>query len=150
MTGSVNKWIGIGNVGKEPEIRQTQNGEPIANFSLACSESWKDKSTGERKERTEWVRCVVFGSLARVVEAHVHKGDKLYISGKLQTRKWAGQDGVERYSTEVVLQGFNAELVMLGSPKGKDDKPVMDTAEDYRRTKDGGGEAFELNDEIPW
>jgi single-strand DNA-binding protein len=111
---SVNKVILIGNVGKDPEIRSTQDGREIANLSLATSESWKDKGTGERKEKTEWHRVVVFNDgLVGVVKNYVKKGHKLYLEGTLQTRKWTDKDGVEKYSTEVVLQGFNGTLVML-------------------------------------
>lgn len=147
MAGSINKVILIGNVGKDPEIRSFQNGDRCANFSLACSESWKDKTTGEKKERTEWVRVAVFGSLVNVVEDYVKKGDKLYLSGKLQTRKW-DKDGTTQYSTEVVLQGFGAELVMLGGPKGE--KSETSDADEHRKASRGGGQSFELNDEIPF
>ena len=116
MAGSVNKVILVGNVGKDPEIRRTQDGRPIANLSLATSESWRDKNSGEKKERTEWHRVVIFSEpLCKVVEQYVKKGSKLYIEGALQTRKWTDQSGVEKYSTEVVLQGFNGSLTMLDS-----------------------------------
>jgi single-strand DNA-binding protein len=119
MAGSVNKVILVGNVGKDPEIRRTADGRPIANLSLATSETWRDKNTGERKEKTEWHRVVVFSEpLCRVVEQYVKKGSKLYIEGQLQTRKWQDQSGVEKYSTEVVLQGFNGTLTMLDSRQG--------------------------------
>lgn len=115
----MNKVLLIGNVGKDPEIRRTQDGRPIANLSIATSDSWRDKQTGERKERTEWHRVVIFSeALAGIVEKYVKKGDKICIEGSLQTRKWTDQQGVERYSTEVVLQAFNGSLVMLGSPNG--------------------------------
>ncbi len=121
MSGSVNKVILIGNIGKEPECRTMQNGSKVANLSLATSESWKDKASGEKKEKTEWHRVVVFGALAEIVEKYVKKGSKLYVSGSLQTRKWADKDGVEKYSTEVVLQGFGAELTLLdGKPPNSD------------------------------
>ena len=116
MAGSVNKVILVGNVGKDPEIRRTQDGRPIANINLATSESWRDKNSGERKEKTEWHRIVVFSEpLCKVIEQYVKKGAKLYIEGQLQTRKWTDQAGVEKYSTEVVLQGFNSVLTMLDS-----------------------------------
>ncbi len=119
MAGSVNKVILIGNVGKDPEIRRTQDGRPIANLSIATSESWRDKSSGERKEKTEWHRVVVFSEpLCKVIESYVKKGAKLYIEGALQTRKWTDQAGVEKYSTEVVLQGFNSVLTMLDGRAG--------------------------------
>ncbi|MEQ1653835.1 MAG: single-stranded DNA-binding protein [Hyphomicrobium sp.] len=119
MAGSVNKVILVGNVGKDPEIRRTQDGRPIANLSLATSETWRDKATGERKEKTEWHRVVIFSEpLCKVVEQYVKKGSKLYIEGALQTRKWTDQSGAEKYSTEVVLQGFNGSLTMLDGASG--------------------------------
>ncbi|MDX2156093.1 MAG: single-stranded DNA-binding protein [Hyphomicrobiaceae bacterium] len=119
MAGSVNKVILVGNLGADPEIRRTQDGRPIANLRVATSETWRDKSTGERRERTEWHRVVVFNEgLCKVVEQYVKKGAKLYIEGQLQTRKWQDQQGQERYSTEVVLQGFNSVLTMLDSRGG--------------------------------
>ena len=119
MAGSVNKVILVGNVGKDPEIRRTNDGRPIANLSLATSESWRDKATGEKKEKTEWHRVVIFSEpLCKVVEQYVKKGSKLYIEGQLQTRKWTDKDGVEKYSTEVVLQGFSGSLTMLDGANG--------------------------------
>jgi single-strand DNA-binding protein len=119
MAGSVNKVILVGNVGKDPEIRRTQDGRPIANLSIATSESWRDKATGEKKEKTEWHRVVIFSEpLCKVVEQYVKKGAKLYIEGQLQTRKWTDKDGAEKYSTEVVLQGFNGSLTMLDGAGG--------------------------------
>jgi single-strand DNA-binding protein len=119
MAGSVNKVILVGNVGKDPEIRRTQDGRPIANLSLATSETWRDKTTGERKEKTEWHRVVVFSEpLCKVIEQYVKKGAKLYIEGALQTRKWTDQSGVEKYSTEVVIQGYNGSLTMLDGRQG--------------------------------
>ncbi len=116
MAGSINKVTLIGNVGNEPEIRQTQDGRELANLSIATSDSWRDKNTGERREKTEWHRVVVFNEgLVKVIKNYVHKGSKLYIEGALQTRKWTGNDGVEKYTTEVVLQGFNGNLTMLDS-----------------------------------
>ena len=114
MAGSVNKVILIGNVGADPEIRRTQDGRPIANLRIATSESWRDKNSGEKREKTEWHRVVVFSEgLCKVVEQYVKKGAKLYIEGTLQTRKWQNKEGVDQYSTEVVLQGFNSVLTML-------------------------------------
>ena len=119
MAGSVNKVILVGNVGKDPEIRRTQDGRPIANLSIATSESWRDKATGEKKEKTEWHRVVIFSEpLCKIVEQYVKKGAKLYIEGALQTRKWTDQSGAEKYSTEVVLQGFNGSLTMLDGAGG--------------------------------
>jgi single-strand DNA-binding protein len=119
MAGSVNKVILVGNLGKDPEIRRTQDGRPIANLSIATSETWRDKGTGERKEKTEWHRVVIFNEgLCKVAEQYLKKGAKVYIEGALQTRKWTDQSGVEKYSTEVVLQGFNSTLTMLDGGRG--------------------------------
>ena len=116
MAGSVNKVILVGNLGRDPEVRQTQDGSPIVNLSLATSENWRDKATGERRERTEWHRVVIFNErLADVAQKFLRKGSKIYIEGQLQTRKWTDQDGRDRYSTEVVLQRFRGELTMLDS-----------------------------------
>jgi single-strand DNA-binding protein len=117
MAGSVNKVILIGNIGKDPEIRQTQDGKSIANLSLATSETWRDKNSGDRKERTEWHRVVIFGNLADVAKKYLRKGSKVYIEGALQTRKWADKDGADKYSTEVVVQGFGGTLTMLDKPE---------------------------------
>lgn len=120
MAGSVNKVILIGNLGKDPEIRRTQDGRPIANLRVATSETWKDKNTGERREKTEWHSVVIFNeALCKVVEQYLKKGSKVYLEGQLQTRKWQDQQGQDRYSTEVVLQGFSSTLTMLdGRPGG--------------------------------
>jgi single-strand DNA-binding protein len=119
MAGSVNKVILIGNLGADPEIRRTQDGRPIANLRIATSESWRDKATGERKEKTEWHRVVVFNEgLCRIAEQYLKKGSKVYIEGQLQTRKWQDQSGQDKYSTEVVLQGFNSQLTMLDGRAG--------------------------------
>ena len=141
---SINKVILIGNVGKDPEIRSTQSGSKIANLSLATSESWKDKQTGERQERTEWHRVVVFGDgLVRVIENYVKKGSKLYVEGQLQTRKWQDQSGNDRYSTEVVLQGYGGTITLLDSKR--------DGAQDAGGHDAGfGSGASALDDEIPF
>src|ERR1700682_979676 len=119
MAGSVNKVILVGNLGKDPGIRRTQDGRPIANLSVATSESWRDKATGERKEKTEWHRVVIFSEpLCKIVEQYLKKGAKVYIEGQLQTRKWTDQSGVEKYTTEVVLQNFNSTLTMLDGRSG--------------------------------
>jgi single-strand DNA-binding protein len=119
MVGSVNKVILVGNLGADPEIRRTQDGRPIANLRVATSDSWRDKASGERRERTEWHRVVIFSEpLCRVVEQYLKKGSKVYLEGSLQTRKWQDQSGQDRYSTEVVLQGFNSQLVLLDRPSG--------------------------------
>jgi len=125
MAGSVNKVILVGNLGRDPEIRRTQDGRPIANLSVATSESWRDKATGERREKTEWHRVVIFSEgLRRIAEQYLKKGAKVYLEGQLQTRKYTDKDGQEKYSTEVVLQGFNSQLTMLdrsGGGGGADD-----------------------------
>ncbi|SFO57114.1 single-strand binding protein [Cohaesibacter marisflavi] len=114
MAGSVNKVILVGNLGADPDIRRTQDGRPICNLSVATSESWKDRNSGERRERTEWHRVVIFNEgLCRIAEQYLRKGSKVYLEGQLQTRKWQDQSGQDRYSTEVVLQGFNGNLTML-------------------------------------
>ena len=119
MAGSVNKVILIGNLGKDPEIRRLGSGEPVVNLSLATSESWKDKSTGERKEKTEWHRVVIFNeNIARVAEQYLKKGSKVYVEGQLQTRKWTDQSGQEKYSTEVVIQRFRGDLTLLDGRGG--------------------------------
>jgi single-strand DNA-binding protein len=128
MAGSVNKVILIGNLGADPEIKRTQDGRPIANLRIATSDTWRDKTTGERKEKTEWHRVVIFSEgLCKIAEQYLKKGAKVYIEGQLQTRKWTDQNNVERYSTEVVLQNFNSTLTMLdrvgggGGSFGSDD-----------------------------
>ena len=119
MAGSVNKVILIGNLGKDPEIRRTQDGRPIANLRVATTETWRDKTSGERREKTEWHSVVIFNEgLCRIAEQYLKKGAKVYLEGALQTRKWQGQDGQDRYSTEVVLQGFNSVLTMLDARGG--------------------------------
>jgi single-strand DNA-binding protein len=119
MAGSVNKVILIGNLGADPEIRRTQDGRPVANLRVATSESWRDKATGERKEKTEWHRVVIFNeNICKVAEQYLKKGSKVFIEGQLQTRKWQDQSGQERYSTEVVLQGFRGELTLLDRAGG--------------------------------
>jgi single-strand DNA-binding protein len=120
VAGSVNKVILVGNLGKDPEVRRTQDGKAIVNLTVATSESWRDKSSGERKEKTEWHRVVIFNEgLCKVAEQYVKKGSKVYLEGQLQTRKWTDKDGAEKYSTEVVLQGFGGVLTMLDAPKGQ-------------------------------
>ncbi|WP_212523235.1 single-stranded DNA-binding protein [Actibacterium sp. MT2.3-13A] len=114
MAGSVNKVILVGNLGRDPEVRSFQNGGKVCNLRIATSETWKDRNTGERREKTEWHSVAIFSEgLVRVCEQYLHKGSKVYIEGQLQTRKWQDQSGQDRYSTEVVLQGFNGTLIML-------------------------------------
>jgi single-strand DNA-binding protein len=119
MAGSVNKVILVGNLGKDPEVRRMQNGNPVVNLTVATSDTWRDKASGERKEKTEWHRVVIFSEgLAKVAEQYLKKGAKVYIEGALQTRKWTDPQGVEKYSTEIVLQGFNSTLTMLDGRAG--------------------------------
>lgn len=129
MAGSLNKVTLVGNIGKDPEIRFTQSGDKIANLTLATSDRWKDKTTGEMNEKTEWHRIVIFNTnLADVVEKYVHKGSKLYIEGALQTRKWTDQSGQERYTTEIVLQRFRGELLLLdkgGDPSNSNSESMV-------------------------
>lgn len=130
MAGSVNKVILVGNLGKDPDIRHTQDGRAVANLSIATSETWKDKATGERKEKTEWHRVTIFNeSLAKVAEQYLKKGSTVYIEGQLQTRKYTDKDGVEKYTTEIVLQNYGGTLTMLGG------KPEKDDGNDYSRSE---------------
>jgi len=151
MAGSLNKVILIGNLGRDPEVRRLTSGDPVVNLSIATSESWKDKATGERKEKTEWHRVVIFNeNLAKVAEQYLKKGAKIYIEGQLQTRKYTDKDGAEKYSTEIVLQRFRGELVMLDSRGGESDKGdrlVMAGASEGSRSFDRGSS---LDDEIPF
>ncbi len=144
MAGSVNKVILIGNVGADPEIRRTQDGRPIANLRIATSETWRDRNSGERKEKTEWHTVVVFNEgLCKVIEQYVKKGAKLYIEGALQTRKWQDQNGNDRYSTEVVLQGFNSTLTMLdGRGEGGGDRGGFGGGRGGSSDFGGGGDDF--------
>lgn len=150
MAGSVNKVILIGNVGNDPEIRTFGNGGKVANLSIATSETWRDKQSGERKEKTEWHRVVIFGDgLVGVVERYVKKGSKLYIEGNLQTRKWQDNNGNDKYSTEVVLQGPGSALTMLDSKGG--DSGSQNNNGDYQVNQDSGpSHSYDLNDDIPF
>jgi single-strand DNA-binding protein len=139
MAGSVNKVILVGNLGADPEIRRTQDGRPIANLRIATSETWRDRNSGERRERTEWHRVVIFSEgLCKVAEQYLRKGAKVYIEGQLQTRKWQDQQGQDRYSTEVVLQGFNATLTMLDGRSGPGGG-MSDSDQGGYGSGDGGG-----------
>ncbi len=166
MAGSVNKVILVGNLGRDPEVRRLGSGEPVVNLRIATSETWRDKQSGERKERTEWHRVVIFNeNLAKVAEQYLKKGSKIYVEGSLQTRKWQDQSGQDKYSTEVVLQGFNSVLTMLdgrgagegggggyeggggdfgssGPSGGGSRKPAMASG--------GGGRRDDMDDEIPF
>ncbi|MQW88354.1 single-stranded DNA-binding protein [Sinorhizobium saheli] len=171
MAGSVNKVILIGNVGADPEIRRTQDGRPIANLRIATSETWRDRNSGERREKTEWHNVVVFNEgLCKVVEQYVKKGAKLYVEGQLQTRKWQDQNGNDRYTTEVVLQGFNSTLTMLdgrgeggGAGRGSSDFGGGGGYDDYDQPRQssggrsggqsnqgGGNFSRDLDDDIPF
>jgi single-strand DNA-binding protein len=161
MAGSINKVILVGNLGKDPEIRRTQDGRPIANLRVATTETWRDKATGEKRERTEWHSVVIFSEgLCRVAEQYLKKGSKVYLEGQLQTRKWQDQSGQDRYTTEVVLQNFNSQMVLLDKPGAgvgggmqEDDYPGYSSG--------GGGDSFgrsstkpvfdkKIDDEIPF
>ncbi len=154
MAGSVNKVILIGNLGRDPEIRSTQDGREIANLAIATSESWKDKSTGERKEKTEWHRVVIFNDgLVNVVKSYLKKGAKVYIEGALQTRKWTDKDGHEKYSTEVVLQGFGGVLTMLDGKSSSGDNSGGGYNQGYSQPMGGSQQkapADLVDDEIPF
>lgn len=151
MAGSVNKVILVGNLGADPEIRHTQDGRPIANLRVATSESWRDKNSGERREKTEWHRVVIFSEgLCRIAEQYLRKGSKVYLEGQLQTRKWQDKDGQDRYSTEVVLQGFNATLTMLDSRNSSDSMGSSDSFGSSAPASMGNFQDTELDDEIPF
>ena len=159
MAGSVNKVILVGNLGADPEVRTTQDGRPIVNLRIATSENWRDRNSGERRERTEWHRVVIFSEgLAKVAEQYLRKGSKVYLEGQLQTRKWQDQSGQDRYSTEIVLQGFNSTLTMLdgrgeggegggggggfSGPRSDQGRPAASSAPSF----DPGG----MDDDIPF
>nr|CAD6410900.1 single-stranded DNA-binding protein [Rhizobium sp. Q54] len=166
MAGYLNKVTLIGNLGADPEIRRTQDGRPIANIRLATTESWKDRNTGEKREKTEWHTVVIFNeNLCKVVEQYVKKGHKIYIEGQLATRKWQDQSGNDRYSTEIVLQGFDAKMIMLtGQGGGSGYRAGGNGAGDYGYADDratgqssrstssssGGGFSRDLDDDIPF
>ena len=140
MAGSVNKVILIGNLGRDPEVRHTNDGSPIVNLNIATSETWRDRNSGERKERTEWHRVVIFNErLAEVAQKYLQKGSKVYIEGQLQTRKWTDKDGAEKYTTEVVLQRFRGELTMLDSRSGGGGGDFGGGGGDYGGGSSGGG-----------
>jgi len=148
MAGSVNKVILVGNLGKDPEVRRMTSGEPVVNLSIATSDTWRDKASGEKKERTEWHRVVIFNeNLAKVAEQYLRKGAKVFLEGSLQTRKWTDKDGNEKYSTEVVLQKFNGTLVMLDGRSGegggaRDRVGASESPASFQRA--------EMDDEIPF
>ncbi len=166
MAGSVNKVILVGNLGRDPEVRRTNNGDPIVNLRIATSETWKDKATGERKEKTEWHQVVIFNeNLGRVAEQYLKKGSKVYIEGQLQTRKWTDQQGIEKYTTEIVLQRFRGELTILDSRGGgasefgsDDEQGQIRSGGDFGRSSPmerrpepaGGSRHSDFDDDIPF
>ena len=152
MMASLNKVMLIGRLGADPEIKSFQNGGKVANFRLACSESWKDKASGERKEKTEWVSVAVFNDgLVGVVERFLKKGSQCFVEGKLQTRKWQDQSGNDRYTTEVVLQGFGGSLVLLDGKQGGDTQRAPDGSRGAPSTSgDHGRLADDLDDDVPF
>lgn len=154
MAGSINKVILVGNLGRDPEIRNTQNGAKVVSFSVATSDSWNDKATGERRNRTEWHNIVIFNSgLAETAERYLHKGSKVYLEGQLQTRSWDDQNGQKRYTTEVVLQNFNSSLVLLD---GRGDGTPAGAADIYDQTAGAGWDASAdaasqvVDDDVPF
>ena len=157
MAGSVNKVILVGNLGKDPEVRSFQNGGRVASFSIATSESWKDKATGERKEKTEWHRISVMNdNLVGICERYLKKGAKVYIEGQLETRKWTDKDGQEKYTTEVVLRPYRGELTMLdskgsgGGGYGGGGEPSFEGGGSSGGSFGGGSSLPDLNDDIPF
>jgi single-strand DNA-binding protein len=160
MAGSVNKVILIGNLGKDPEVRRMQDGRPVVNLSVATSDTWRDKATGERRERTEWHRVVIFNeNLCRIVEQYLKKGSKVYLEGSLQTRKWQDQSGQDKYTTEIVLQGFNGNLTMLDRAGDRSSSEISESGSDFGSpgpTRErapalaGAGRRDDMDDEIPF
>lgn len=155
----LNKVTLIGNLGADPEMKRTQDGRPIANMSVATSESWRDKSSGERKQKTEWHRVVCFNEgLCKVIEQYLAKGSKIYVEGKLRTRKWQDKDGKDRYSTEVVLENFDAKLVMLDGRSGGSSESANDFGDDFadppsrnqRSAPRGNSRRDDMDDSIPF
>ena len=152
MAGSVNKVILVGNLGRDPESRQMQNGGSVVNFPVATSETWNDRQSGEKRERTEWHRIVIFNeNLGKIAEQYLHKGSKVYLEGQLQTRKWTDNSGQERYTTEVVLQRFRGELTMLDSRTTDSESfGAPASAGAVAASGDGGDAPPDLDDEIPF
>ncbi len=151
MAASVNKVIIVGNLGRDPEVRNMQDGSPVVKLSIATSESWKDRNSGEKRERTEWHRVVIFDeNLAKVAQNYLKKGSTVYLEGKLQTRKWTDQAGIEKYTTEIVLQRYRGELTMLGGAQsGQSDSVYSGQSQgDYQQNQKQGVD--DLNDEIPF
>jgi single-strand DNA-binding protein len=165
MAGSVNKVILVGNLGRDPETRRLGNGDPVVNLRIATSESWRDKASGERREKTEWHSVVIFNpNLAKVAEQYLRKGSKVYIEGQLQTREWTDKDNQKRYSTEIVLQNFRGELTLLDGRDGGGRSEIEDGGGSFggnsggrpasggqeRRPTGGGGRSADLDDDIPF
>ncbi|AYG93813.1 single-stranded DNA-binding protein [Brevundimonas naejangsanensis] len=164
MAGSVNKVILVGNLGRDPEIRSLNNGDRVANLRIATSETWRDKATGERKEKTEWHSVVIFNdNIVKVAENYLKKGSTVYVEGALQTRKWTDQQGVEKYTTEIVIQRFNGQLTMLGGRGdsqgggmgggdrgGRDDDYSSGFSTGGANKPSGPKESYDLNDDIPF
>ena len=166
MAGSVNKVILVGNLGRDPEIRSLNNGDRVANLRIATSKTWRDKATGERKEKTEWHSVVIFNdNIVKVAENYLKKGSTVYVEGSLQTRKWTDQQGVEKYSTEIVIQRFNGQLTMLGGRGdsqggggdrggygggGRDDDYSSGFSTGGANKPSGPKESYDLNDDIPF
>lgn len=159
--GTVNKVIIIGNLGKDPEIRTTQDGREIANLTIATSEHWTDRASGERREKTEWHKVVIFNpNLVQLTKKYIHKGSKVFVEGQLQTRKWQDNSGADRYTTEVVIQGYNGSLTFLDKPSGNGQAASADQEADNYASASGGGQVQqstkrdwqdeELDDEIPF
>ena len=156
MVGSVNKVILLGNLGRDPEIRSMQSGSKMANFSIATSKRWKDRSTQEQKEKTSWHNIVIFGDgLVDIVEKYVKKGSKVYVEGELQTRKWQDQDGKDRYSTEVILQGYNGNLTLLDSRNQSNSIENQSNSSESNTTPDesfgsNASDSSDLDEDIPF
>ena len=150
MAGSVNKVILVGNLGQDPEVRTFQNGGKVVNLRIATSERWRDKSTGENRERTEWHSVAIFNeNLGRIAEQYLRKGSKVYVEGQLETRKWQDQSGQDRYTTEVVLRQFRGELALLDS-RGGGGSDFPDRDRGMGAPAGGGGRGMDLDDEIPF
>ena len=151
MAGSLNRVMLIGNLGRDPEVRSFQNGNKVCNLRIATSEAWKDKQSGERKERTEWHSVAIFNEgLVRIAEQYLKKGSKVYLEGHLQTRKWQDQSGADKYSTEIVLQGFNGTLTMLDGREGGSSGGNSQQSGGGYDSGSGGDQSRDLDDEIPF
>lgn len=151
MSGSVNTVILVGNLGADPEVRRLNSGNPVVNLRIATSESWKDKNSGERKEKTEWHQVVIFNEhIAKVAEQYLKKGSKVFIHGSLQTRKWQDQSGADKYTTEIVLQNFRGQLEILDSPAARAEEPRQQVAHDRDDARTQGSRVRELDDDLPF